>query len=170
MITGLPAPNSYDLKFLQQWLERPKLGNCAFIGGDCDVYETHKSSGLATLASRGREEDAVTRLLVNALPNIYHKAVVNPLHRICGWWIKVSLNSGVRYTCLTADYGRNRLHILITYNQNPLPWRKGSAKTPKTKCLPLPQRPNQLSLVPEKMSIWTSRVTSFSTATHIFTA
>jgi len=88
MITALPAPNSYDLKFLQQWLERPQLGNCAFVGADCDVYEAHKAAGLVSLASHGREVDAMTRLLVHKLPSLYHRAVVNPLHRFCGWWIK----------------------------------------------------------------------------------
>ena len=93
MITGLPAPSAYDLKFLQQWLERPNLGNCAFVGADCDVYENHESNGLVTLVSKGGEVDAMTRLLVNVLPTIYHWAVVDPLHQLCGRWIKVSLTS-----------------------------------------------------------------------------
>lgn len=88
MITGLPAPNTHDLKFLQKWLEHPNLGNCTFIGADCDVYGT--SVGLGTLATRGGEVDAMTKLLVNVLPAIYHWGIVHPLHRICGKWIKVT--------------------------------------------------------------------------------
>ncbi|PVH80362.1 hypothetical protein DL98DRAFT_532145 [Cadophora sp. DSE1049] len=88
MITGLPAPNSYDLRFLQGWLERPRLGNCAFVGADSDVYEKHKQNGLVALAARGREVDAMTRFLVNTLPKSYHWIVVHILHRLCGWWIK----------------------------------------------------------------------------------
>jgi hypothetical protein len=88
MITGLPAPRKYDLDFLQKWLERPSLGNSAFIGADCDVYD--KPAGLGTLAAGGGQDDAMTRLLLNVLPNLYHWGVVHPLHRICGKWIKVS--------------------------------------------------------------------------------
>ncbi|KAG4435317.1 hypothetical protein IFR05_009206 [Cadophora sp. M221] len=88
MMTGLPAPNSCDLKTLQQWLERPGLGNCALVGADSDVYENHKQTGLVTLTARGREADAMTRLLVNKLPELYHWAIVQPAHRLCGWWIK----------------------------------------------------------------------------------
>ncbi|PMD49300.1 uncharacterized protein K444DRAFT_638802 [Hyaloscypha bicolor E] len=86
MITGLPAPRKYDLDFLQKWLERPSLGNSAFIGADCDVYD--KPAGLGTLAAGGGQVDAMTRLLLNVLPNLYHWGVVHPLHRICGEWIK----------------------------------------------------------------------------------
>jgi hypothetical protein len=88
MITGLPAPRKYDLDFLQKWLERPSLGNAAFIGADCDVYD--KPAGLGTLAAGGGQVDAMTRLLLNVLPNLYHWGVVHSLHRICGKWIKVS--------------------------------------------------------------------------------
>jgi hypothetical protein len=88
MITGLPAPNAYDLNFLQQWLERPNLGNCSFIGADCDVYD--KWAGLGTLAPGGGGVDAMTRLLVYVLPTIYHWGIVHPLHRIFGKWIKVT--------------------------------------------------------------------------------
>jgi hypothetical protein len=87
MITGLPAPTKYDLNFLQQWLERPNCGNSSFIGADADVYE--KLDGLGTLAPRGGELDAMTRLFVNILPNLYHWGVVNPIHCLCGKWIKV---------------------------------------------------------------------------------
>ncbi|KAG0650167.1 hypothetical protein D0Z07_2935 [Hyphodiscus hymeniophilus] len=86
MITSLPAPNANDHKFLQQWLERPTLGNCSFIGADCDVY--NQPAGLGTLAQRGGEADAMTRLLINLFPTIYHRGIVDPLHRICGKWIK----------------------------------------------------------------------------------
>jgi hypothetical protein len=51
------------------------------------VYE--KSDGLGTLAPRGGELDAMTRLFVNILPNLYHWGVVNPIYRLCGKWIKV---------------------------------------------------------------------------------
>ncbi|KAH6722946.1 hypothetical protein BKA61DRAFT_565600 [Leptodontidium sp. MPI-SDFR-AT-0119] len=88
MMTGLPAPSSCDLKVLQQWLERPRLGNCALVGADSDVYENHKQAGLVTLAARGRETDAMTRLLVNKLPELYHWAIVKPIHRCWGWWLK----------------------------------------------------------------------------------
>ncbi|KAH7355248.1 hypothetical protein BKA65DRAFT_549316 [Rhexocercosporidium sp. MPI-PUGE-AT-0058] len=88
MMTSLPAPSSYDLKFLQQWLERPGLGNCALVGADSDVYENHKKSGLVTLAARQREVDAMTRLFVDKLPKLFHWVIVHPLHRFCGWWIK----------------------------------------------------------------------------------
>lgn len=88
MITGLPAPNSHDLKFLQYWLERPRLGNCAFVGADSDVYEKDNQNGLVTLAARGREVDAMTRSLVNTLPKLYHWIIVYTLHKLCGWWIK----------------------------------------------------------------------------------
>jgi hypothetical protein len=40
----------------------------------------------------GRALDAMTRLLVNVLPNVYHWRIVHPLHRICGKWIKLLLN------------------------------------------------------------------------------
>jgi hypothetical protein len=94
MITGLPAPTSYDLNFIQQWLERPRLGNCAFTGADCDVYDPHNCNGLITLALGGGQMDAMTRLLVNVLPNIYHWGFVHPIYRICGRWIKVNIQSG----------------------------------------------------------------------------
>jgi hypothetical protein len=87
MINGLPAPSAYDLKFLQKWLERPHLGNSAFVGADCNVYD--KSAGLGTLAPGDGKVDAMTRLLVNVLPNIYHWGIVHPLYRIYGKWIKV---------------------------------------------------------------------------------
>lgn len=95
-------PNSCDLNFLQQWLERPDLGNCAFVGADCDIYETHKSAGLAALGSGRGEVDALTRFLVNMLPNIYHRAIVNPLYNICGQWIKVSFNSNIIHAYITS--------------------------------------------------------------------
>jgi hypothetical protein len=101
MITGLPAPTPYDLKFLQQWLERPRLGNCHFTGADCDVYEPHNSKGLFTLASRGGQVDAMTRLLVNVLPNIYHWGFVHPIHQFCGRWIKVTIQSGTANTYIS---------------------------------------------------------------------
>jgi len=102
MRTGLPAPTSYDLNFLQQWLERPRLGNCAFIGADCDVYEPQNSKGLVTLASGGGRVDAMTRLLVNVLPNICHWGFVHPVHQLCGWWIKVTIQSGMAHTCISC--------------------------------------------------------------------
>jgi len=111
MITGLPAPTTYDLKFLQQWLERPKLGNSAFVGADCDVYD--KSEGLGTLALRGGELDAMTRLLVNVLPNLYHWGIVHPLHRICGRWIKVFLTHRQHFQRTHTDSRRNQKGIEI---------------------------------------------------------
>jgi len=87
MITGLPAPTKYNLKFLQQWLERPGLGNSSFVGADCDVYD--KPAGLGTLAQGGGEVDVLTRLLINVLPNIYHWGIVYPFYRMYGKWIKV---------------------------------------------------------------------------------
>ena len=97
MITGLPAPTPHDLNFLQQWLERPRLGSCNFIGADCDVYEPHNSKGLFTLASGGGRVDAMTRLLVNVLPKIYHWGFVHPIYQTCGWWIKVNIQSGITH-------------------------------------------------------------------------
>ena len=116
MISGLPAPNAYDLKFLRQWLERPNLGNCSFIGADCAVYET--SAGLGTLAHRGGEVDAMSRLLVNVLPSIYHWGIVHPLHRICGRWIKVEKTRKGSLFMAHTNGRRNQKSIAHQRSQN----------------------------------------------------
>lgn len=90
MMNSLPPPGKHDLQFLQDWLERPSMGNCSFIGADCDLYEEHKASGLATLAPHGGEMDIMTSIIINVLPRVCHWAVVKPLHNFCGFWLKVN--------------------------------------------------------------------------------
>jgi hypothetical protein len=37
-MTALPQPTQYDLRFLQDWLERPDMGNFAMMGLDRNVW------------------------------------------------------------------------------------------------------------------------------------
>ena len=101
MISSLPPPHKSDLNFLQLWLVRPGMGDCAFRGGDRDIYEGKHASGLGTLATRIGEIDPLTRFLLYALPRIYHCAVVSPLYNLLGKWVKV--NHHVLLLCLLAD-------------------------------------------------------------------
>lgn len=90
MIFKIPPPHKSDLKFLQQWLNRPNMGNCSFVGADRHVYETN-ISGLGTLASNSGEVDPMTKFLLYYLPKLYHWAIVNPLYYVLGKWVKVLL-------------------------------------------------------------------------------
>jgi hypothetical protein len=90
MVSSLPPPHKNDLNFLQQWLERPNLGNCSFIGADCYIYERENAEGLVTLSSNRGEEDPLTQLLLHMLPRIYHHGLVVPFHKLFGKYIKVN--------------------------------------------------------------------------------
>jgi hypothetical protein len=37
-LAAMPEPTNYDLRFLQDWLERPKMGNFALLGEDRHVW------------------------------------------------------------------------------------------------------------------------------------
>src|SRR5437667_4505694 len=104
MITNLPQPNKYDLKLLQQWLVRPGMGNCSFVGADRHIYNDKNAAGLATLAPHRGEVDIFTRALVTLLPNLYHWVVVRPFHHVCGLWIKVSQESRLAQFSSNADF------------------------------------------------------------------
>lgn len=177
MVNVLPPPTRYDLKFLQGWLERPSLGNCAFTGADYDVYE--RPAGLATLARGGGEVDAMTKLLVNVLPNLYHWGIVHPLHRICGKWIKVIYTHGSTMKAAHTEFCRNRKNIESDdhhQHQIPRPATTTTANLAKTSLSDLlpPPSTHQHSLparrAPQMNHPSTSKPISSYTATHTSTA
>ena len=65
------------------------MGNCSFIGADRHIYETN-ISGLGSLATANVEVDLLTTVLIYSLPKLYHWAVVDPLYRLLGRWVKVN--------------------------------------------------------------------------------
>jgi len=93
MISSIPPPHKSDLEFLQLWLVRPGMGDCAFTGADRDIYDGKQTSGLGTLATKTSEADLLTRVLLYALPKLYHCVIVDPLYRLFGRWVKVFLFS-----------------------------------------------------------------------------
>ena len=103
MVFNIPQPHKSDLKFLQKWLDRPNMGNCSFVGADRNIYETN-ISGLGILASNNREIDPLTRLLLHSLPKLYHWAVVDPLYRLLGKWVKVLYETPRQCYCITGFY------------------------------------------------------------------
>jgi hypothetical protein len=144
MISNIPQPHKSDLKFLQQWLERPNMGNCSFVGADRHVYETN-TSGLGTLASKNGNVDPLTRLLLYSLPKLYHWVIVDPLYRLLGTWVKVFHWPPLHCYCI-ADFCRNQKGICqtnmrtrLTLDQ-PLRARTATHQYPKLRDIPLPQR------------------------------
>ena len=89
MISRIPPPHKSDLNFLQLWLIRPGMGDCAFRGADRDIYDQKYASGLGTLATKVGEIDAFTRILLYTLPKIYHLTIIAPLYNLFGKWVKV---------------------------------------------------------------------------------
>ncbi|TAQ89112.1 hypothetical protein B7494_g2578 [Chlorociboria aeruginascens] len=88
MISSISKPHKSDLKFLQQWLERPGMGDCEFTGADRDIYESHHASGLGSLALKSGDIDPLTKSLLYMLPRLYHYIVVTPLYNVFGRWVK----------------------------------------------------------------------------------
>ena len=86
MVSSLPQPHKQDLKFLQQWLERPSMGNCSFVGADRHIYNSE--AGLVTVISSSKDIDPLTRYFLHTLPRVYHNTVVTLCHRLFKKWVK----------------------------------------------------------------------------------
>jgi len=72
----LSQPNHYDLKFLQNWLARPGIGNHALIGADRYIWGTTEkgsehASDLIVLKSRP-SEDRFTKWVTNRAVIWFH--------------------------------------------------------------------------------------------------
>jgi len=107
MISKVPPPHESDLKFLQQWLSRPNMGNCSFVGADRHIYERN-TSGLMSLAMNDVDNDPLTKALLYSVPRLYHRAVVDPLHRLFGKWVKKPAENFSDKHQPTADAGTSR--------------------------------------------------------------
>ena len=181
MISNLPQPHKSDLKFLQRWLDRPGMGNCSFVGADRHIYDTN-TSGLGTVTSNNGKVDPLTRFFLYSLPKLYHWAIVDPLYRLLGRWVKVFHQPPLQCYCI-ADFCRRQKDMChtnmgtrLTLDQSLQP-RTANHQSPKLRHLPpLHGRPTrhsyrilvQVNARLEK-SLSILKVTSSSIATRIST-
>ena len=73
-LTALRPVNPRDLAFLQQWMQRPSMGNVYLLGRDSNIWSETDSSDLIALHAR-HAEDPFTRWLSDTVVHAYHRAV-----------------------------------------------------------------------------------------------
>jgi len=70
-MTEQDGPNPYDLRFLRNWLERPKMGNFPILGPDQHVWEKSNEKDLAAIQRR-QGDDPFTRWFIDSCIPRFH--------------------------------------------------------------------------------------------------
>lgn len=81
LLAKFSPPSPRDLRFLQEWMERPTMGKVYLLGRDSETWTTANARDLVTVKHRG-DEDPFSGWVMDCVVHVWHR-LLGRHFRVC---------------------------------------------------------------------------------------